>query len=335
MSRRGIGVGGVAVVLLAAGWWWFRTVPDPSTAAATAPSRPTMPTPSPSGPASAIPTSASPVDEAQGTPPSPGPHDAFVGRLAAATGRLHVRCWLGEEYDGITDVEGGWFSLSTEAWSGQRVVGGVFDGQARVRWDAPEGATSTECTVDPIRWAYLSLLVTDAAGRPASGVAVVGCGALYETGTDGQADVPILVSPEPCTIELMRREGDVGSEAIVRVPPLEEDERRSMAVGLRDLDVAEGLPRYAPEDIEAIEVGGSATPDPLEPLSDGEMLDDLRDRVASSTAYVDALHQVLSETPDAERWRVEEALEDALARHDEHVDALEGFVAEGLDADGM
>ena len=269
-------------------------------------------------------------EEAQ-APPPPGSHDAFVERMAVAMGRLHVRCFVGEEYDGLANIEDGWFSMFTDASRGQRVVG-VFDGQARVRWDAAEGATTTTCAVDPVQWAYVSVSVVEAHGAPASGVGVVGCGALYETGADGQAEFSILVSPEPCVLELSRLAGDVYSDAFLRVPPLAAEEQIHLKARLRDRDAAQGAPRYAPADIVAIQEGGSTLPEPLGPISDAETLADLRDRASSAASMVDALEGVLAETPADERWRVEEALERAKASTVGHQAALEEFIADYPDA---
>jgi len=255
----------------------------------------------------------------------------LLERLADLRGKLHVRCFVGEEYSPVRGVEDGWFAFNTTERSGMRRVGDLAHGSVRVvRWSAPQGATEVACVPEAPRWGYLTVRALEASGGPAGGVGVIGCGVLQETGEDGRVEMPVLVLDEPCVLDLSRWDGvAVHSQGYVRVAPLRPEETRTVVVRLEDFVVEDGAPspRFDWDQANDPEAATTGVPPLLpEPTLDDE-IDDYEERQASAEAYLDDLQAVLSMTPADERWAVEEAISStraslaSLAEHLEELDA--------------
>jgi len=324
MNRRSLGLGLVFLLLLVAvvaGRAW-RARDAPMTSQASSPA-PAVRIPAPPAPPSPLPPT--PVDPSHPLAPPPGPAVRLDALLAPALDRLHVRCFVGEEYSGLRRVEDGWFSMVTDRWEGrQSISDDTLTTQRVVYWSAAEGASQTTCRVLPDAWAELTVHAVEEDGGPAAGVAVVGCGVLEETGADGIVTAPVLVLPMPCTVQLERYDEGIVSTAFVRLAPFEEHEQRRITASLMDYDLSdEPTSRYDHDAIEEMPVGEVRHLEPMLPRTPREELAHRQEALDLTQRWVDALSDALARTPEEDRWLVEERLAASEERVADWVAAVE------------
>lgn len=330
MNRRGLALTAVIALLLALLLFWMRPGQAPPQAAARAdvaePSvrevrRPGLPQTN---------AEADAQPEVPETTPIPAAI-RFDERLAAIRDQLHVRCFVGEEYSPVNGVEDGWFALNTDQRKGSQGLGDIHhDKMLVVRWSAPEGATQTTCTVDEPKWAYLTIQVTEEQGGPADGVGIAGCGVLHETGDDGRIEFPMLVTEKPCNLDVFRwaSETNTHSQAFIRVSGLKENEERTLYAQLKDFERADDAPmiKFDWKALDRLQEDQSGVPEMLPDTTLDEEVVDYEGRLASTTEWIADLEQVLAQTPEDERWVVEEKLDKARRwRQDfeDHLDELD------------
>lgn len=171
---------------------------------------------------------------------------AMQARFAEKAGIVAIRCFVGTEYDGLPlvgrygpAVQDGWYSDLVRERSGARFAEARYDtgpgfldfdleNPFYVTWDAPEGASSTVCTVHSMQFAYLTVEVLDPERRPVAQAMLFGCGASGRTDAAGLVELEVLVDPDgdPCSVSSTAADGEnlrmLVGEAVV--PPFQEHE---------------------------------------------------------------------------------------------------------------
>lgn len=178
-------------------------------------------------------------------PEALSPNVAFTAFMAREMGWLQVSCFVGEEYDGIDDVQNGWFSLVTPERAGLHHLAPLLEiTEAILHWDAPDGVDEATCEVEKVKYAELVVDIEEHDGRPAAGAGVIGCGgAGHDTPADGRTSFIVLADQPPCVLEVARYAPSTGlySVAFHRTGTLAENEQRHIRIRLTDYDGAEGI----------------------------------------------------------------------------------------------
>ena len=311
MSKRWIPVGLVLCLIFLVVWWWSPAPVDqepatPPPVAHVVPQKEDVPV---TRTAVRVETEDAP-DEGVKPLPSPGAETAYMRRLAEWKDELFVSCFVGEGFSGMERVENGWFSTTTKERQGTTEVAEGMDTLLTVSWDAPEGVTEIECALDAPRFGYITVHVSDEQGDPLEGVALLGCGSLYETDANGKAEVSMLVLGRRCDMEVFKHEKTVEHRAYLRVLPLQEDETRTYRVTAVAYEIEEGETLHFDlaglhNNDDAPITGAVELYEPeVEPLS----LDDYEQRLSGMLSSEQMLREILAMTPEEERWYVDNLL---------------------------
>lgn len=334
MSDRWVPVGLAVGLLSLAGWWWTST-PTEQEPTAPAPVSDVMPQKKArQGTRVAVALEAEEGSNEPSVRPEPGAETAHMRRVAEWKDELFVSCFVGEEFSGLRGVEKGWFSTTTKDNKGTAELGDGWDTLFTVGWEAPEGVTEIECKLDAPRFGYVTVHVSDEQGDPLPGTAVLGCGSSYETNTAGTVELTLLVLGRRCDMEIMKHDEGVEHHAYLRVLPLQEDEARTYQVTAVAYDLEEG--ETLQFDFAGLHNNDDApitgTLDLYDPELEQLSLEDYEERLDGMYPLETMLRDILSLTPEEERWHVEALLATNLEWQEdfrEEIEALRAKDAKG------
>jgi hypothetical protein len=212
--------------------------------------------------------------------PEVKPNSVAVGhsRVAEALGLVSTRCFVGSAYGspdlvgGVydSDIHDGWYSNVETALEGSRRVEQrfvdpkekklrdryTFESLFVVHWKAEAPGQTVECTVEPIRYAELTVVATDEVGRPLSGARIHGCGGRGTTDDEGRVSYQVFANDPACTVRAVSGEPVPGLNVNKELAPFHEHETRTVEIEL--LEQPYELPSFEQPNALAAVVEGNA-----------------------------------------------------------------------------
>jgi len=132
---------------------------------------------------------------------SPSGYAQAHADIAHVLGYVSVHCPVGAEVDGrlvgmfSQRIHNGWYSNVETRLAGTHVIETQvghnekgrpeYETKLRVSWSATEAGQAVRCTIEPITWVPVTVIVRDSEGQPVAGAHVFGCGVDGDTGLDG------------------------------------------------------------------------------------------------------------------------------------------------------